>query len=147
MEEIKNELSVMLNQALELEHAARIQYLAHAELIKGIDAEPIIARLKEIASDEAKHEDMFRNLIGNYLDGEPSMGIAKTHKTQERMEILTVNLTGEEEAIDFYKTIYKKVIEHKEQLPYVYETLEHEIRHVIIEEQQHVVELSLLLGE
>jgi len=147
MAEIKNELSVMLNQALELEHAARIQYLAHAELIKGINAEPIIERLKEIASDEAKHEDKFRDLIGNYLNGEPSMGIAKTHKAKKTTEILKINLTGEKEAIDFYKTIYKKVVEHKEKLSYVYETLEHEVRHVIIEEQQHVVELSILLGE
>ena len=146
MEEIKNELIVMLNQALELEHAARIQYLAHAELIKGINAESIIARLKEIASDEAKHEDKFRDLIGNYLDGEPSMGIAKTHKAKETASILEVNLKDEKAAIDFYNTIYKKVIENKEKLPYVFETLEHEIRHVIIEEEQHVTELSVLLG-
>lgn len=147
MEEIKKELIVMLNHALEMEHAARIQYLAHAELIKGIDAEPVIKRLKEIASEEAKHEDIFRDLIGNYLDGEPSMGIAKTHKAKERMEILTINLAGEKESINFYKTIYKKVIENKEKLPYVFETLEHEIRHVIISEQQHIAELSILLGK
>jgi len=147
MTEIKNELSILLNQALELEHAARIQYLAHAELIKGVNAEPIIERLKEIAADEAKHEDKFRNLIGNYLNGEPSMGIAKTHKAKKTKEILTTNLTGEKEAIDFYKTIYKKVIEHQDKLQYIYETLEHDVRHVIVEEQEHVVELSTLLGE
>jgi hypothetical protein len=48
--------------------------------------------------------------------------------------------------IDFYKTIYKKVIENKEKLQYIFETLEHEIRHVVIEEEQHVAELSVLLG-
>jgi len=147
MEMIKNELIVMLNNALEMEHAARIQYLAHAELIKGIEAEPIIARLKEIASDEAKHEDKFRDLIANYLFGEPSMGIARTSKAKGTMEILEINLTGEKESIDFYKTIYKKVIENKEGLPYIFETLEHEIRHLIIEEQQHMAELSVLLGK
>ena len=146
MEDIKNELIVMLNQALELEHAARIQYLAHAQLIKGIDAEPIIERLEEIASDEAKHEDKFRDLIGNYLDGEPSMGIAQTHKAKKTTQILEVNLKDEKAAIDFYRTIYKKVIENKEKLQYVFETLEHEIRHVIIEEEQHITELSVLLG-
>ena len=146
MTKIKNELIVMLNQALEMEHAARIQYLAHAQLIKGINAEAVIERLKEIASDEAKHEDKFRDLIGNYLDGEPSMGIAQTHKAKETTQILEVNLKDEKAAIDFYKTIYKKVIENKEGLPYVFETLEHEIRHVVIEEEQHVTELSVLLG-
>src|SRR3989338_2638211 len=146
MAEIKNELIVMLNHALEMEHASRIQYLAHAKQIKGVDAEPLIARLKEIASDEGKHEGIFRDLIGNYLDGVPSMGMDKTHPAKERMKILTINIAGEKEAIDFYKTIYKKVIENKEKLPYVYETLEHQIRHVIIEEQQHLAELSVLIG-
>src|SRR3989338_11148735 len=101
MAEIKNELIVMLNHALEMEHASRIQYLAHAEQIKGVDSEPIIARLKEIASDEAKHEGIFRDLIGNYLDGVPSMGIDMTHPAKERMEILALSIAGEKEAISF----------------------------------------------
>ncbi len=146
MEKVKEELVKMLNRALELEHAARIQYLAHAELIKGINAEKVIERIKEIASDEQKHEGMFRNLIGNYLDGEPCMKIAETHKAKDTKEILNINLKGEKDAIDFYKQIYKKVIDNKEALQYEFETLEHEIRHVIIDEQEHVTELSVLLG-
>lgn len=144
--DIKKELVGMLNHALELEHAARIQYLTHAELIKGINAEKIIERLKEIASDEQKHEEMFRELIGSYLGGEPVMTLAETHKANETKKILEVNLKGEKDAIDFYKQIYRKVIDSKDSLQYEFETLEHEIRHVIIDEQEHVTELSLLLG-
>ena len=136
----------MLNHALELEHAARIQYLAHAELVKGAGAEKVIERLKEIASDEQKHEEIFRELIGGYLGGEPVMSLAKTYKAKEIKKILQVNLKGEKDAIDFYKQIYKKVIDNKKSLQYEFETLEHGIRHVIIDEQEHVVELSLLLG-
>lgn len=145
MANLKEELIKMLNQALELEHAARIQYLAHAELINGLNAEKIIERLKEIASDEEKHEGKFRNLIGNYLHGEPSMGIAQTHKAKDTIKILEVNSTNEKEAVDFYKQIYKKVNENKDSLPYEFETLEHEIRHIILDEQEHIVELSVLL--
>lgn len=143
---IKEELIKMLNRALELEHAARIQYLAHAEMIKGLNAEKLIERIKEIASDEAKHEGVFRNLIGNYLCGEPVMSLAETHRAAEVNKILEVNLKGEKDAIDFYKQIYQKVVENKSSLQYEFETLEHEIRHVIIDEQEHVAELSLLLG-
>ncbi len=146
MADIKKELVEMLNRALELEHAARIQYLAHAELIKGSGAEKIIERLKEIASDEEKHEGMFRNLIGGYLGGEPTMGIAETHRAEDTKTILEVNLKNEKEAIDVYKQIYKKVTNNKENLQYKFETLEHVIRHVVIDEQEHVSELSLLLG-
>ena len=144
---LRNELIVMLNQALEMEHAARIQYLTHAEMIRGVDAEPVMERLKEIAADEARHEGTFRDLIGNYLDGEPSMGIAATHKARETGKILATNFDGEKEAIGFYKIIYKKVIDNKDRLPDIFEALEHEIRHVIIEEQQHAAELAVLLGK
>lgn len=143
---IKEQLLEMLNQALKLEHAARIQYLTHAELVKGAGAEKIIERLKEIASDEQEHEEIFRELIGGYLGGEPTMGLAETFEAKDTKEILEVNLKGEKEAVDFYKRIYKKVVENKEHLQYEYETLEHGIRHVIIDEQEHIVELSLLLG-
>ena len=146
MEKNQRELVDMLNQALRLEHAARIQYLAHAELVKGINADKIIERLKELAADEEKHEAKFRELIGAYLGGEPVMEIGETHRAQDIEGILNVNLKNEKEAIDFYKQIYKKAAEHKDKLPYVFERIEHELRHVILDEQEHVTELSLLLG-
>lgn len=143
---IKGELITMLNQALRLEHAARIQYLAQAELIKGLNSESLVARLKEIAGDEAKHEGKFRSLIANCLGGEPIMDMAPTHAAKTTDEILKVNLQDEKTAIDFYKQIYAKVIANKDNLPYCFETLEHEIRHVILDEQEHVIEISNLLG-
>ena len=147
MADIKQDLVQMLNKALELEHAARIQYLAHAELLTGKGSEAIISRLKELAADEKEHEDKFRELIGAYLGGEPSMAMAPTHSAKGDEEILRVNLKGEKEAIDFYKSVYKKILESKAELQYEFETLEHELRHVIIDEQEHVVEISQLLGE
>ena len=136
----------MLNRGIELEYSARIQYLAHAEKIKGPYSEKIVERLKEIASDELKHEEMFRNLIANYLNGSVSMKLEAVHDATSDKEIFEVNLKGEKDAIDFYKQIYQKALECKKELQYEYETIEHELRHIIIDEQEHVVELSLLLG-
>ncbi|EKE01684.1 MAG: hypothetical protein ACD_21C00072G0007 [uncultured bacterium] len=146
MANINEELVTMLNQALRLEHAARIQYLAQADLIKGLNSEAIIERLKEIAGDEAKHEEKFRTLITSYLGGEPTMELAPTHKANTTENILKVNLQDEKAAIDFYKQIYAKIIESKESFPYSFETLEHEVRHIILDEQEHVTELAALLG-
>jgi len=144
--EIKKELINLLNRALELEQAAYLQYLSHAELVEGLNAEPIIARLKEIANDEKEHQEKFRNLIGNYLGGVPSMKIAKTEGANSIEEILRVNLKSEMEAVDFYTQILSKINEVKKDLPYEFLTLEHEIRHIIIDEQEHIVELKTLLG-
>jgi bacterioferritin (cytochrome b1) len=147
MADVKKELIGMLNHALELEYSARIQYLAHAEAINGLGAEPLIERLKEIAGDELKHEGMFRELIAAYLGGEPVMTLAETFKAKGSKEILEVNLKGEKDAVDFYRQIYQKVVDNKKSLQYEFETLEHQIRHVIIDEQEHVTELNLLLGK
>jgi len=147
MSHVKQKLVNMLNRALELEHAARIQYLAHAELVKGLNSEPLIERLKEIASDEQKHEEIFRTLITAYLGGEASMNLEKTYPAHTITEILEVNLKGEKEAVDYYKEIYKFALENKQELPYEFETIEHQVRHVILDEQEHIVELSNLLGK
>ena len=146
MAAIKIELISMMNKALELEHAARIQYLSHAELISGPTSEPIIARLREIASDEAKHEEKFRTMIADYLDGEPTMFRGETYPAHGLPQILEVNLKNERDAQDFYKQIYRTVVDNKKDLQYEFETIEHELRHVIIDEQEHIVELTRLLA-
>jgi len=138
----KQELVKILNEALELEHAARIQYLAHAEQAT---TPAVIARLKELADDEKNHEDIFRGLIGGYLDGVPAMGMAKTHPAKAEREILEVNLADEKHAVDVYTGILQKIWEMKDELKYEYFQLEHGVRHVIIDEQEHISELKLLL--
>lgn len=143
----KEELIKMLNQALELEHAARIQYLAHAEQVDGLNAEPIIARLKELAEDEKGHEDQFREMLGGYLDAVPSMGMAETHAAKTVAEILEVNLRDEKHAVDVYTGIMEKMIAMRGELKYEYLQLEHRLRHIIMDEQEHISELRLLLGQ
>lgn len=135
----------MLNHALELEHAAYVQYLSHAELIDGDNAEPLIERLKEIANDEKTHQEKFRSLIG-MLGGTPSMGIAETHPAKTVREILEQNLKDEKEAVDTYRKIYGAIVGGRGR-GYYDMLLEHEVRHIIMDEQEHITELELLLGK
>ena len=140
----KEKILELLNHALELEHAAFVQYLSHAEIVDGINAEPIIARLKEIAGDEKEHQDKFRTLIGA-LGGVPSMKIAATHPAKSIEEILEVNLKDEKIAVDTYRKILEALKQEKGQ-GYYDHLLEHEVRHILMEEQEHITELELLLG-
>jgi len=142
----KEELVKILNQALELEHAAINQYLSHAEIVGGLEAEPIIARLKETAGDEQKHAAIFRELIGDYLGGVSSMGIAETHAARTITEILEVNLHDEKHAVDVYVKILKKINDMKDELKYEYFQTEHGVRHIIQDEQEHIAEINILLG-
>ncbi len=74
------------------------------------------------------------------------MGIAETHEAKDINSILKTNLKNEKEAIDYYRQMYQTVISNKNELTYEFEKMEHDIRHVIMEEEEHVTELSLLLG-
>jgi len=133
----------LLNHALELEHAAYIQYLSHAEIVEGENAEPIIERLKEIAGDEKNHQEKFRALIGA-LGGVPSTGIAPTHTAKTTKGILEQNLKDEKEAVDTYRGIIQKL--KTEKIRYYDHLLEHDVRHILMEEQEHITELELLLA-
>jgi bacterioferritin (cytochrome b1) len=140
------ELINMLNKALEMEQAANVQYLSMAELVDGLNAEPIIERLQEIAGDEQGHAAKLRTLINDYLDGVPSMALAPTKKASTIEEILKANLKDEKEAVDYYLQVHAKIAELKNELAYAYQTLEHDVRHILTEEQEHIAELRRLLG-
>lgn len=140
----KEKIIELLNHGLELEHAAFVQYLSHAEIVDGMTAEPIIARLKEIANDEKTHQEKFRTLIGD-LGGIPSVDFAPRHPAKTIRQILEVNLKDEKTAVDTYRKILEEL--NKEKTKGYYDSLlEHEIRHILMEEQEHITELELLLG-
>src|SRR3989338_5539529 len=95
-----DELIDMLNKALEMEHQANIQYLSHAEVIDGINCEPIIERINEIANDEKEHAKKLMTLIGYFLDGVPAITIAKARPASTITQILKTNLEDEKGAVD-----------------------------------------------
>lgn len=74
------------------------------------------------------------------------MGMAETHPAKTIREILEVNLRDERHAVDVYLGIMEKIKEMKEELRYEFYQLEHNIRHIIMDEQEHISELKLLIG-
>ena len=102
---VSPKLVTMMNNALENEHAAYVQYLSHAKLVKGITAKPIINRLKGIAGDHRRHQKKLRHLLGDYLEAVPSMKMGKTYEADSINKILTTNLKFEKDTIDNYMKI------------------------------------------
>ncbi len=142
----KAKLIELLNMGLELEHQAEAQYLSHATLLQGETSDTITARLTEIAGDEHKHAGMFRACL-EILDAAPSIKMHEGHPAAGTKNILKVNLKDEREAVDFYRTIIAEIQKSKAELPYEYEFIEHKIRHIIMDEQEHALEIRTLLGE
>ena len=127
----------LLNKALSMEYQAAIQYRTHAELIAGEDYEPIAARLKEIAGDEEKHAEMLRTRIA-MLGGTPETVPSKVSLSDEIPAVLKINVAAERDAIAIYRQILPLCRGN--------EILEHAVRHILMEEQEHTEELEQLRG-
>ena len=143
-ETTRKDIVTLLNATLQLEHAAAIQYGSHAEQITGLYAEPIISRLQDSAADEVRHQSVLRGLIGDYLYDVPAIKQALAQPGGSVQEIIQTNIASENEAIAFYKAILVKVHASQAAIPEIYETLEHAIRHILMEEQEHLSELYRL---
>ena len=74
------------------------------------------------------------------------MALGRTIGAHGVPQILEINLKNERDAQDFYKQIYQTAVENKKELQYEFETIEHELRHVIMDEQEHISELTRIMG-
>lgn len=140
-----NELLDMLNKALEMEHAAAIQYRTHAENVTGPYADPIMAHLRELADDEDGHAAKLRTLISDYLKQIPTMFVSTVVDAIQYSDIIATNIASEQDAIKVYNEIYNAITgKFKADLANaeMFHTFEHEIRHILMEEVEHVTELQ-----
>ncbi len=140
------QLVAMMNNALENEHAAYVQYLSHAKIVNGINAKPIISRLKGIAGDHRRHQKKLRHLIGDYLGAVPSMKMGKTYEADSIDKILTTNLKFEKDTIDYYMKALAELNKEKNNLPYCYLKINFALERIIRRDQSHISHLKKLLG-
>lgn len=144
--ELARKYVIELNKSLAMEHSASIQYGSHAEQISGPMSEPLIARIKDTQHDEEKHADKLRHLIGDYLYGIPTQAVSAGKSASDNIkDILSVNIATEQEAIIQYEKILGMLAQDKDALKAVYYVLEHEIRHILMEESEHIAELERLI--
>ena len=142
---VRKEIVTLLNEALRLEHSAAIQYGGHAESVAGLNSSPIISLLKDSAADEVRHQDVLRGLIGDYLFDVPALDMTPARPAVGIEDIIKVNIASENEAIALYKKILTKIYASQADIAEIYERLEHDVRHILMEEQEHSAELYRLL--
>ena len=135
----KTKLIQLMNEGLEMEYASQIQYLTQAAITTGPYAEGLIARFKEIASDEMEHAEILRNRIAA-LGGTPTTKVGPIQIHKESLQAVKINLKYERETVDFYRKILN-LIPHDEVI--LYEAVEH----VLQDSQEHVEELERLTGK
>ena len=142
MKEINPELVCsILNEIMEYELAGVVRYTHSAMMVSGPYRIPIVAFLKEQASESLMHAQQAGELIVG-LDGHPSQGIAKIKETNRHSikDILEESLEHELHALDLYKTLLDNVADRS-----IY--LEEYARGLIGEEEQHSLELKAMLKD
>ena len=136
-----NKACAILNEIMEYELAGVVRYTHSAMMITGPYRIPIVAFLKEQASESLLHAQGAGELIAG-LDGHPSQRIAKIEETGQHTikDILEESLEHELHAVGLYKKLLEEVEDSSSYL-------EEYARGMIGEEEQHSLELKRMLKD
>ena len=136
-----NKACAILNEIMEYELAGVVRYTHSAMMITGPYRIPIVAFLKDQASESLLHAQGAGELIAG-LDGHPSQKIAKIEETGQHTikDILEESLEHELHAVGLYKKLLEEVEDRS-----IY--LEEYARGMIGEEEQHSLELKRMLKD
>lgn len=135
----KEELIDLLNKDLEKEYAATIQYIQHVAMIKGAAFGSIKKELAVHANEEIQHAFTLADQI-TFLGGVPSINVDKIYTDSDTIEMLKLDLAGEEDAVARYSVR----IDQAEKLKLL--ALGQKLREILIMEQEHVMDLQEALG-
>ncbi len=136
----KEELIEHLNDDLRKEYQAMIQYIQHAAVMKGAQYGDIIKELLVHATEEHNHAVTLANQI-DYLGGVPVANMTEAQLSDNNEDMLRQDLAGEEDAVERYKVRIKEAEEIMELA-----VAEH-LKQILIQEQEHVMDLKQALGE
>ena len=101
------ELLDLMNQAIAREMQVSIQYMwQHVQWV-GIKGFAVRDELKLAAINEMTHAELIADRL-NYLGGTPTTKPSKITVGEDLKEMITLNVSAEEEAISLYKQIIKK---------------------------------------
>jgi bacterioferritin len=136
----RDELADLLNEDLSREYQAIIAYVVYSQVLKGAEFMSIASQLETHAHDELKHALILSRQI-DYLGKMPSV-IPKPVRTSEKArDMLRFDLDNENETIRNYR-------ERVRQCEALGEfALAEQIRQILVDEQDHQIDLATALGE
>jgi bacterioferritin len=130
----------LLNEDLSREYQAIIAYVVYSQVLKGAAYMNIAGELEKHAGEELKHALIIAKQI-DYLGGQPTV-TPKPVKTSDRAEdMLRFDLDNENETIRNYRERVRQCEALGE-----YALAEH-IRSILVNEQEHQIDLATALGE
>ena len=135
----REQLVGLLNEDLAREYQAIIAYVVYSQVLKGAQYMPIAGELESHAKQELDHALTIAKQI-DYLGGMPTV-MPKPVKTSEKAEeMLRFDLDNENETIRNYRERVRQCEALGEY------ALAEQIRAILVNEQEHQIDLATALG-
>ena len=135
----RQELVDLLNEDLAREYQAVISYVVYSQVLKGAQFMNIARELEVHAKEELDHALLIAKQI-DYLGGSPVVVPNPVKTSDEAEDMLRFDLDNENETIRNYRARVRQC----EQLQEF--ALAEQIREILIEEQDHQIDLATALG-
>ncbi len=135
----KNKVIEALNKALGWELRASMMYAHYAAYVKGIEAVPLEEHFKEEATESFGHAEIVRGIIAD-LGGEAvtKRDTEPIVHTEDWRKMLEEGLKTERKAAAAYQELLPMVRD--------YHPFWHALSHILMDEQNAVIEVEKLLG-
>ena len=136
----REQLVNLLNEDLSREYQAIIAYVVYSQVLKGAQYMSIAGELEKHAAEELKHALIVAKQI-DYLGGMPTVTPKPVRTSERAEEMLRADLEAENETIRNYRQRVRQCEVLGE-----YALAEH-IRGILVNEQEHQIDLATALGE
>ncbi len=136
----RKQLIELLNGDLSREYQAIIAYVNYSQVLKGAEYMNIAAQLEIHAKQELDHAITIAKQI-DYLGGMPSVTPMPVKTSKKAKDMLRFDLRNETDTIKNYR---ERVRQCEELSEYAMAEL---IRDILIQEQDHQIDLAMALGE
>jgi bacterioferritin len=136
----REDLIRLLNEDLAREYQAIIAYVVYSQVIKGAEYMHIAQELEEHAKEELAHALVISKQI-DYLGGQPIVTPKPVRVSDDARDMLQFDLEAENETIRNYRQRVRQCEALGE-----FAMAEH-IREILIDEQDHQIELATALGK
>ena len=136
----RDQLAELLNEDLAREYQAIIAYVVYSQVLKGAEYMSIAEQLQEHAGQELQHALILSRQI-DYLGKMPTVTAKPVRTSEDAREMLRFDLENENDTVRNYT-------ERVRQCEALGEfAMAEQIRQIIVQEQDHQIDLATALGE
>lgn len=136
----RSDLIALLNKDLAREYQAIIAYVVYSQVLKGAAYMNIAAELEKHALEELNHALIISKQI-DYLGGMPEVKPLSVRTSERAEDMLRYDLDQETETIANYRERVRQCESLGEY------AMAEEIRKILVNEQEHQIDLATALGE